>query len=125
MRHPGAGMSDHDIDPAPSATWLAHAREGRLAYQVAPDGTAVFRPRVGAGDSWAVSAGRGVVYATCTVRPRDGEPYDVSLIDLDEGFRMMSRVVGVEPDAVAIGERVTVEWEDDVPVFRPVGEDAS
>lgn len=120
MRHPAAGMSDSEIDPAPSATWLAHAREGRLAFQVAPDGTAVFRPRVGAGERWAVSAGLGVVYATCTVRPRDGEPYDVSLIDLDEGFRMMSRVVGVPAAEVAIGARVALEWEDEVPVFRPV-----
>jgi uncharacterized protein len=110
-------MSDPDIDPAPGAVWRAHAREGRLTYQVAPDGSAVFRPRVGAGE-WAVSAGRGTVYATCTVRPRDGEPYDVSLIDLDEGFRMMSRVVGVAAQDVAIGARVTLEWEDEVPVFR-------
>ncbi|PTL58750.1 Zn-ribbon domain-containing OB-fold protein [Paraconexibacter algicola] len=110
-----------ELDPAPSATWLAHAREGRLAYQVAPDGTAVFRPRVGAG-AWAISTGRGRVHATCTVRPRDGEPYDVSLVDLDEGFRMMSRVVGVAPEAVRIGARVQVEWEGDVPVFRPVAD---
>ncbi len=120
MRHPAAGMSDSEIDPAPSSTWLAHARDGRLAYQVAPDGTAVFRPRVGAGQQWAFSTGLGVVYATCTVRPRDGEPYDVSLIDLDEGFRMMSRVVGVPAEEVAIGARVRLEWEDAVPVFRPV-----
>ena len=57
--------------------------------------------------TWRVSAGHGTVYATTTARPRDGEPYDVSLIDLDEGFRMMSRVAG----GGRIGQRVRVAWE--------------
>ena len=30
----------------------------------------------------------------------------MALIDLDEGVRMMSRVDGVAPEAVAIGQRV-------------------
>jgi uncharacterized OB-fold protein len=106
-------------DPAPEETWRAHARRRELAYQVADDGSPVFRPRVGAGDRWEVSAGRGAVYATTTVRPRDGEPYDVSLIDLDEGFRMMARVVGLAPEEVRIGARVVLDWDGDVPVFRP------
>lgn len=121
-------MTADPIDPAPGATWAAHARRHELAFQVGPDGEAVFRPRAGAGDRWAVSDGRGTVYATTTVRQQDGAPYDVSLIDLDEGFRMMSRVVGVAPEEVRIGARVVLAWEagegEDavpVPVFRPQG----
>jgi uncharacterized OB-fold protein len=46
-------------------------------------------------------------------RPRgDGEAYNIVLIDLDEGFRMMSTVVGVAPDEVAIGARVRLAWRD-------------
>lgn len=119
-------MDEKALDPAPHATWLAHARRRELAYQVAPDGSPVFRPRVGAGTGWAVSAGRGTVYATATTRPREGAPADLSLIDLDEGFRMLSRVVGVPPEDVRIGLRVVLDWEDPgdasaapVPVFRP------
>jgi uncharacterized protein len=42
------------------------------------------------------SAGRGVVYSTSDVHTRE-ETYNVSLVDLDEGFRVMSTVeVGVE-----------------------------
>ena len=128
MRHAAASMTADPCDPAPDATWAAHARRRELAFQVGPGGEAIFRPRVGAAARWAVSAGRGTVYATTTVRPRDGVPYDVSLIDLDEGFRMMSRVVGVAAEAVRIGSRVVLEWEDregedgvPVPVFRPEG----
>jgi uncharacterized OB-fold protein len=46
------------------------------------------------------------VYATTTVRARDGA-YDVSIIELDEGPRIMSRVEGVTAEEVQIGQRVT------------------
>ena len=39
------------------------------------------------------------------------------LVDLDEGFRMMSTVVGAE---AVIGLRVHVEFREGVPVFRPL-----
>ena len=51
------------------------------------------------------SAGRGVVYSTTTLRTRDGAR-DISLIDLDEGVRVMGTVIGVAPDDVAIGAAV-------------------
>ncbi|MFF1255718.1 MULTISPECIES: Zn-ribbon domain-containing OB-fold protein [unclassified Streptomyces] len=55
---------------------------------------------------------------------RGSDPYNVALIDLDEGFRMMSRVEVVAAEDVAIGSRVgvTVITEDDAPlaVFRPL-----
>jgi uncharacterized OB-fold protein len=95
-------------------------REGKLRYTVDRAGRAVFPPR--AGLDWAQSAGLGTVYATTTARPRDGEPYDVSLIELDEGARLMSRVEGVAPEEVAIGLRVRVDFmpgHPPVPVFRP------
>ena len=47
----------------------------------------------------------GTVYATTVVRPRDGEPYNVALVDLPEG-RRMTRVEGVAPEAVRIGMQV-------------------
>ncbi|WP_372790494.1 Zn-ribbon domain-containing OB-fold protein [Paraconexibacter sp.] len=124
-------MEDATREPAPDATWDAYARRRELAYQVTSDGTPVFRPRVGAAVAWAISRGRGTVYATTTVRPRGAEPYDLTLVELDEGFRMMSHVVGVAPEDVRIGQRVVLEWEDregedavPVPVFR-LDEDAS
>ena len=92
-------------------------------------GVAIFYPRVlcqaGGGVSLGgrASSGRGTVYATTAVYRRDAEPYNVALVDLDEGFRMMSRVEGVPAAEVEIGERVMlrINREDDgpVPVFVP------
>lgn len=57
---------------------------------------------------WRESSGKGVVYAVTTVRDRAGS-YNVSLIDLEGGARMMSRVEGVEPDFVQIGQSVNAQ----------------
>ena len=110
--------------PSPAAVFTEHAGRGELAYQVAPDGTAVFPPRLvqpgtGLALEWRVSAGTGTVYAATVVRKRDAEPRSLVLVDLDEGFRMMSRVEGVAPDEVAIGARVHVRFDDGTPVFAP------
>jgi uncharacterized OB-fold protein len=113
------------LERSPADVYAEHCRQRELAYQLDCDGRPVFRPRVGH-DTWRVSAGRGTVYSATTVRPRDGEPYGLALIDLDEGFRMMSRVVGLPPEGVTIGLRVQLAWEDaedpeapPLPIFAP------
>ena len=122
-------------EKSPLAIFREHCARGELAYQVAPDGSPIFYPRVmapGSGSTdleWKVSQGLGTVYATTTLYPRGGDPYDVSLIDLDEGYRMMSRVEGIDPETVQIGMRVKVRMipgsdnEAPYPVFDPA-EDA-
>lgn len=60
----------------------------------------------------ARSAGVGVVYATTTVHAREGER-NVVLVDLDEGFRVMSEVTGMASDDVRIGMGVRAELGDD------------
>jgi uncharacterized OB-fold protein len=54
------------------------------------------------------ACGKGRVYSATIVRqkPEAGGDYNVSLIDLEEGPRMMSRVVGMPPEEVAIGTPV-------------------
>jgi uncharacterized protein len=109
-----------DAEPAPLAVFEQHCRRGELAYQVDASGRSVFPPRIGPYE-WRVSAGLGTVHATTTVRPRGEAAYDLSLIDLDERFRMMSRVEGLAPEEVRIGMRVRVRFAGDppVPVFVP------
>jgi uncharacterized OB-fold protein len=53
-------------------------------------------------------AGTGTVAAVTTIgrKPDAGGNYHVCLVDLDEGVRLLSRVEGVPPDAVVIGQRV-------------------
>ncbi len=57
---------------------------------------------------WTMPSGLGTVHAVTTVRrkPAEGGDLNVSLIDLDEGVRLMSRVDNLAADAVRIGQRV-------------------
>lgn len=102
---------------SPASTFAAHAASGELAYQVDAAGLPLWPPQV-RGAGWRVSAGLGTVYATTTVRTGDA-PYDLSLVDLDEGPRLMTRIIGVPPEDVAIGMRVRLAWDGDVPIFAP------
>jgi uncharacterized protein len=117
---------------SPLGIYLEHCKNGELAYQVcAEDAKPVFYPRVVAPGSgspdleWRVSKGFGTVHATTVVHYRDESPLNVALIDLDEGFRMMSRVEDIDPMQVKIGMRVKVrmhpgdEKQPPYPVFAP------
>ena len=97
---------------SPLAQYEAFLMRGELAYQVDAQGRPVFFPRVLAPSgregplAWRVSSGLGTVYATTYVTPRGEPAYNVALIDMDEGYRLMSRVEGVPADQVRIGMRV-------------------
>jgi uncharacterized OB-fold protein len=65
------------------------------------------------------SAGRGVVYSTTTVYRREGV-HNVALVDLDEGFRVMSAVVRIAPDDVRIGMAVRARDDGERIVFHAV-----
>ena len=87
----------------------------------------VVMPKTGAEDlEWVPASGKGVVYATSVVRqrPEKGGIYNVALIDLEEGPRLMSRVEGCAPESVEIGMNVVAEIypNDSKPVliFKPV-----
>ena len=111
---------------APALIYRRHLENGKLGYQRCADcAAAVFYPRVlcpvcGSGTlEWRESAGRGTVYATTAVHSRNRDPRNVVLVDLDEGFRMMSRVEGVPAEEVEVGARVRFEvrqGEEDEPV---------
>jgi uncharacterized OB-fold protein len=126
-------MNDVDDPQGPEARYLAFLAEGRFMVQRAvKSGRYVFHPRVaepGTGDTdleWVEPSGLGTVYSTTTVFPRPpARPYNVTVVDLDEGPRMLSRVVETDPEAVSIGMRVKayVGDEDGTPLvlFRPAG----
>jgi uncharacterized OB-fold protein len=120
------------VPASPAAGYRAGLEAGELRFQRCGGcERSVFYPRVacpGCGGvelTWERSAGLGTVYSTTALAVRDGEPRNVVLVDLDEGFRMMSRVDGVAAREVAIGMRVrldVVAGEDDEPIaiFRPL-----
>ncbi len=121
-----------DTPASPLAAYIAFLERGELGYQFSPSANAavfyprVIAPRTGEADlEWRVSKGLGTVYATTVVHQQKGEQYNVALIDVDEGFRMMSRVEDVAPTAVKIGMRVKFRVhraegdEPPYPVFTP------
>jgi uncharacterized OB-fold protein len=98
---------------SPLAIFRDYLGKGQLAYQHDDEaGQAVFYPRVigpGSGNSdlaWRISAGLGTVYAVTVISPRGEPPYNVVLVDMDEGIRLMSRVEGLPAESVRIGMRV-------------------
>jgi uncharacterized OB-fold protein len=121
---------------SPLGVYVDYCKKGQLAYQVCTDdNTPIFYPRTVAPKTgshnleWRVSKGLGTVYSTTVVYAgKDQPPHNVALIDIDEGYRMMSRVEGVEPMQVKIGMRVQVkinqgdEKQLPYPVFTPAGD---
>lgn len=121
---------------SPLNIYIEHCKQGELAYQVCTDdNTPVFFPRVVAPKTgspnleWRISKGLGTVHATTAVYAvKDQPPHNVALIDIDEGFRLMSRVEDIDPMQVKIGMRVRVRMHpgDDkqppYPVFVPAGD---
>jgi uncharacterized protein len=98
-------------EKSPLGTYLDHLKKNELAYQVTEAGKPVFYPRVaepatGGTLTWRVSKGLGTVYSTTVIYNRNEAPFNVALIDMDEGFRLMSRVEEIDPMAVKIGMRV-------------------
>ncbi|MCB1327993.1 MAG: OB-fold domain-containing protein [Maritimibacter sp.] len=100
---------------SPQYAWQAWLDQGRFRLQYcATCRRHVFHPRAlcphcgTPGLDWVDASGLGQVHSTTCVRrkPEAGGDYNIALIDLDEGPRMMSRVETVAPDAVGIGLRV-------------------
>ncbi|MFG1265861.1 Zn-ribbon domain-containing OB-fold protein [Xanthobacter aminoxidans] len=85
----------------------------------------VAEPRTGATDlEWVEASGRGSIYACTIVRQRPPTPnYNVVLVDLAEGPRMMSTVVEMENEDIRIGMPVqaAIIERDGAPlvVFKP------
>lgn len=114
----------------PESQWRAALADGRLLLQRAPDGSAIFPPRLAAPGSgagpleWIEASGRGSVYSVSWIqRKPPAEPYNVVLVELEEGARLMSRVDGVTPETLRIGMAIEafIETGGDAPLllFRP------
>ena len=123
---------DYFSGPGPERRFYDYLKEGKFMIQrSASSGRYNFYPRVmepgtGATDlEWVEASGDGVVYATTVnrQRPERGGDYNICLVDLAEGPRMMSRVVGIEPADVKVGMMVKAKvdkiGDHDAVVFEP------
>ncbi|MCZ6617677.1 MAG: OB-fold domain-containing protein [Gammaproteobacteria bacterium] len=124
----------HELDT--KAFWAA-TRNEELTFQRCDDcDTLIFYPRrhctncLGNSLRWHTASGSGTIYSYSIVRQsyhpffRQRVPYAVAWIDLDEGPRLLSEIVGVDdPGSLEIGQRVQVTWESHdelaVPLFTP------
>ena len=109
--------------------WLRRCRECEKAYFYPRD----FCPRCFSRNTeWVQSSGRGTVYAFAIVHRapspafRPEAPYVAAIVELEEGARMPTNLVDVEPDTahVRCGMAVEVVFRDasteiSLPVFRP------
>lgn len=118
-------------DPLSRPFWEAASRHELVVQRCTDCGHHQFYPRpmclACRGDvlEWAPVSGEATVYSRTTVHiqvdPDLTPPYVAALVDLDEGPRLATNLVG---DA-AIGDRVRVTWREradapPLPVFEPV-----
>jgi uncharacterized OB-fold protein len=122
---------------ADSAPFWAAAADGRLELpRCRACGTLHAYPRrrcpsCGSDDiSWERLSGRATVHAVTVIhRPpepalADAVPYALALVDLEEGPRLMTRIVDCPPESVWIGQAVVVRFEpvgdgQALPLFAP------
>ncbi|MEJ2204679.1 MAG: OB-fold domain-containing protein [Gemmatimonadota bacterium] len=134
-------MSDRFEPPVTDVStpfWDA-TREKRITLQRCADCEAwVWYPRsactacLGEDLRWTEVSGEGSVYAV-SVHHRPGVaemkgrvPFAVALVELREGVRMLTNIVGCDPESVRVGQKVSVAWEAlsdgrNLPVFEPTG----
>ena len=103
------------VDPELTTFWDGTREQQLLVPHCRDCGTAFWYPRATCPSclsedlDWRPSAGTGEVHAV-SVMAR-GEPYAVVLVDLDDGVRLMSNAVNVDPADVRVGMRVRLAWE--------------
>lgn len=120
---------------AASAAFFDAARAGRLILQRCPRDGFFYYPRTRCPDclkddwEWEEVSGRGVVYAFTIDRvghdpaQRPRLPLVVAAVDLEEGPRLTTNIVGCSAEDVRVGLPVEVVFEDlgkeSLVLFRP------
>jgi len=105
-----------------SAPFWQGCQAGELRYQrCAACGQANFPPTehcrhcLASELDWRISAGVGEIYSWTVVhRPVTAEfepPYAPAIVTLDEGYQMLTNIVGVEPEGLAVGMPVQVQFQ--------------
>lgn len=132
-------MDSRPAKPLPAPTTLSRpfwdgCRDSRLLVQrCSTCGAHVFLPQefcpscLGIDLEWVEGAGKGVIVTFTVIgraqTPAFSAPYVVAVVRLDEGYEMLTNIVGTEPNGVMIGSRVEVNFvrENDeiaLPCFR-------
>jgi uncharacterized OB-fold protein len=115
--------------PAPERTpetdefWNATAEDRLLLLRCDACGVVIWYPRAlcpscgSVSVSWFDASGQGSVYSFTVVHRSSGlfgdaVPYVTAYVELSEGPRVLTNIVGCDPDAVHIGQAVRVVFCD-------------
>lgn len=118
------------VTPLTEPFWEASRRQELVAQRCGDCDGFVWYPREACtaclGDQlrWEPLAGTGTIYTFNVMRKpgnpmmADAVPYAVALVDLDEGIRMTTNIVGSDPATIRCDERVAVDWSEALPDGR-------
>ncbi len=126
------------IEPETEEFWKAAKRHELFLQRCNACGEVIHFPRVmcyrclSEDLGWFKSTGLGTVYSFTIIHQvahlgfESEVPYVYAIIDLDDGARMISNVVNIDPSAVEVGMRVQVTFDDvtpeiSIPKFEPMG----
>jgi len=124
------------VDEESRGYWEALARHELYFQRCRTCGAARFYPRalcpacLSSAAEWVRASGRGTVYSFTVTEQnqtpgfREALPYVLAMVELAEGPRLLTNLVGCAPGDVRIGMTVGVVFEDvaagvTLPKFRP------
>jgi len=114
------------VNPEVKVFWDATA-EGRLLLPKCQECAGLiwfprpFCPQCGSLKiDWVQASGKGTIYSFTVnrrgagdlVEYKDPVPYVLAYVELEEGLRIMTNIVGCDPDSVKIGQAVEVVFHD-------------
>lgn len=113
-----------EVSPETKEFWDATAEGRFLLRRCDACGVAIWYPRAVCPDcgstatSWSEASGRGTVYTFTVVHRsvvqayREAVPYVLAYVELEEGPRVMTNIVGCAPEEVRVGMPVTLVFDD-------------
>lgn len=125
-----------EFDDVSTPFWEACARHELVLQTCASCGAVRHPPRpvcpacLSWEHTWQPASGRGRVWSWVIAHPpvlpafADKAPYNVVVVELDEGVRMVGNMINVANDEIREGMNVEVAWEDvedgvTLPQWRP------
>lgn len=125
-----------EILPETAEFWRAARRHELLLQRCTSCGQLIYFPRLlcprclSQDLGWVQATGRGTVYTHTVIHQAAHEsfapdvPYVYAIIELEEGLRVISNVIHLDPAQVRIGMKVKVVFDDitpdvSIPKFEP------
>lgn len=128
---PPLPIAEPSPTPDDAPFWTALSERRLVLPRCRQCGTYIWYPRTfcsachTAGVDWVEASGRGSIYSYTVSRRglgpwSDRAPYVIAYVELEEGPRVMTNIVGCDPDDVAIGQLVTaaIEIDQGAPALR-------